>query len=292
LVQLIEDKYSDLKDWPSIIQSSPAASKVSMPTIEADINNLKKGLQTIENAIAKVQKYDSGNDKFKDIMTEFLAKGKTDFSELEETLVYTQTNYASLLELYGEDPKVTPEEFFKIWAIFITMYQKAKEENEKAIENEKKRAKREKGKSDKSGVANKDAGLVDGLLSNLTVRGKKVTPELQLEEGASPDIHQENSPRTAATPHSDDKPHSAAKPTPKLGMGAGVAEEALSAFNSLQKSKGGAKKPAVKAPTLDLADEALSAFTQMKKPASKKSAGTIVIPTAEPTTTEPPKETS
>jgi len=59
-----------------------------------------------------------------------------------------------------------------------------------------------------------------------------------------------------------------------------------------KKSKGGAKKPAVKAPTLDLADEALSAFTQMKKPASKKSAGTIVIPTAEPTTTEPPKETS
>jgi len=149
LVQLIEDKYTDLKEWPSAIQSSPAASKVSLPTIEADMSNLKKGLQTIENAISKVQHHENAPDKFKDIMTEFLTKGKTDYAELEATLSDTQKNFAALLELYGEDPKVTPEEFFKIWTTFITMYQKAKDENEKVKENEKKRAKRDKGKHEK-----------------------------------------------------------------------------------------------------------------------------------------------
>jgi len=160
----------------------------------------------------------------------------------------------------------------------------------------KKKKKREAGKAGgKAAAASvKDAGLVDNLLSNLTVRGKKAAPET-LEE-ATPDIQQENSPRNTSTPHSDDKPLSvAAKPMPKLGMGAGVAEEALSAFNSLQKSKAGAKKPAGKAPALDLADEALSAFTQMKKPASKKAAAPVA--TINPTqdqpkepSTEPPKE--
>jgi len=168
----------------------------------------------------------------------------------------------------------------------------------KVKENEKKRAKRDKGKNEKSGVANKDSGLVDGLLSNLTVRGRGITPEIPIEE-TSPDVHQEHSPRTAASPgSSDDKPHSpAAKPSPKLGMGPGIAEDALSAFNSLQKSKGVAKKPAGKGPTLDLADEALLAFTQMKKPASKKAAATTttaapIVSVTEPTQHAEPKETT
>jgi len=80
-------------------------------------------------------------------MTEFLTKSKTDFTELEVTLSETQKNFAALLELYGEDPKVTPEEFFKIWSQFITMYHKAKDENEKAIELEKKKKKERSWKS-------------------------------------------------------------------------------------------------------------------------------------------------
>ena len=68
LVVFIAEKFPDLAKWPEDISYSPAASKVSLPTSEAEIAGLKKGLGALEGALAKVDQFNE-MDAFKRVMT-------------------------------------------------------------------------------------------------------------------------------------------------------------------------------------------------------------------------------
>ena len=68
LVVLLNDKYPDLAKWPEEIAYSGPASKVSLPTAEAEIAALRKGLGSLEGALAKVDQVDQ-SDRFKKVMT-------------------------------------------------------------------------------------------------------------------------------------------------------------------------------------------------------------------------------
>jgi hypothetical protein len=77
-----------------------------------------------KKAVPKVKKRDK-TDPFKKTMKAFIAKAKSEFEELEKFFVESEEQFKALTILYGEDPKITPEEFFTALAKFMAAYLEA-----------------------------------------------------------------------------------------------------------------------------------------------------------------------
>ncbi len=77
-------------------------------------------------------------------MQPFAQKARADFNELETLGKEAATAYSELLVYFSEDPKLPADEFFKVWANFVTAFDKAREDIKKAEEgkaNAEKKAK-------------------------------------------------------------------------------------------------------------------------------------------------------
>lgn len=159
LVHLVDEKYPDLKDLPTELEVTKAAAKCSLPTSEAEVAALRKGLTALEGALNKVKPLPLGgvpatpragappaasprgppstgdataehtepvappsaptgetdpSDKFQAVMRDFAAQARKDFDELEGLLKEAVAAYQETLVYFAEDPKLAPEEFFKV----------------------------------------------------------------------------------------------------------------------------------------------------------------------------------
>lgn len=63
-----------------------SAARVPLPSAEAEVAALRKGLALLEANLQKVHAVEGGEDKFHEMMTPFAAKARQDFTELEGLL--------------------------------------------------------------------------------------------------------------------------------------------------------------------------------------------------------------
>jgi hypothetical protein len=140
LARLIRQKFPDTEKFMEELDAVLPASRVALPQLTADIALLRKDLGIVDvsstlfhalgsffdprkKAVPKVKKRDKA-DPFKKIMKAFIAKAKAEFEEIEKFFAETEEKFKALTILYGEDPKITPEEFFTALGKFMAAYLK------------------------------------------------------------------------------------------------------------------------------------------------------------------------
>jgi hypothetical protein len=87
--------------------------------IPATLQNLTQGLAKIEEELG--QAWDQ--EPFRRIFPVFLTEAKKDLAALTEPVVAYQANYATLLRIFGEDPKMPISDFFKAVTKFTVAFQ-------------------------------------------------------------------------------------------------------------------------------------------------------------------------
>lgn len=81
--------------------------------------------------------------KFRDTMADFHDTASKSYEKLDLRFKKAVELYESTVIHFGEEPKISPDEFFGIFANFISSYSMAKAENEAAILKEEELKKRE-----------------------------------------------------------------------------------------------------------------------------------------------------
>lgn len=119
-----------------------AGSRVSLQTVEAELNKLVKEFDVVSKLSPTINTVDE-EDVFQKRFKEFSEKAKEDLAALEEKFNSANKTYQDVVTLFGEDPKTMgPEEFFAVWK---TLVGKVIETNEKIdVEREKREKERKR----------------------------------------------------------------------------------------------------------------------------------------------------
>ena len=154
LVELLEARFLKIVDFPEEIKRVEDGSKVTLAQIRQNMIFIRDNLKLLDKLINDLKAPLSGKSSLAKTSTSSLSKFKDSMSDFYEsaTLSYEKLDYRfkKALELYesavihfGEEPKISPDEFFGIFAAFITCYATAKSENETARLKEEESKKRE-----------------------------------------------------------------------------------------------------------------------------------------------------
>ena len=168
--EMLENKYPQLLGFWEELASCSRAAHVSLPTAQAEVNSLKKGLNDLLNLYPTVTS-NGDKDKFKSVIGEFLSKAPETVASVLESAQKAESKYKELAKYYAEDPvKVSPEEFFGTIDRFISSLRGAFEERENMRKEEEKRAKLEEKKAARKAAAankKKKGKPKDGVLDNI-----------------------------------------------------------------------------------------------------------------------------
>jgi myosin heavy subunit len=156
LSQLVDRKFPGLSDFADEMESVKDGEKVNIATVRSLMVMLKSSLKQTEclHKILKRKKAreeEKGDesideDNFVERLDGFIENARKKFETLEALLKEAEEQFNKAVKLYGEDPKITPEEFFGVFSQFITRYKDATKENE---EEEKKKREKERKEMEK-----------------------------------------------------------------------------------------------------------------------------------------------
>ena len=107
------------------------------------LDNLNTALKPNSSNIALAKTSASSLSKFRDTMTDFNESASKSYEKLEARFKKALELYEITVLHFGEEPKISPDEFFGIFANFTSSYTMAKAENEAAIMKEEELKKRE-----------------------------------------------------------------------------------------------------------------------------------------------------
>jgi len=129
IVEMIQD--SEKPDVVAITKHDldivDSGSKVSLPTIQADISKLTKEFENLKAIMSQVEK-SSDDDIFQVKLTDFVTKTQVDIDKLNSDFTQMNTNFEALVAFYGEDIKDNdPEKFFGKWKGFLTSISESRE---------------------------------------------------------------------------------------------------------------------------------------------------------------------
>jgi len=136
-----------------------AGSRVSLQTVEAELNKLLKEFDVVSKLSPTIKMVDE-EDLFSKRFEEFAAKAKTDLDKLDETFKAANKTYQEIVLLFGEDPKIMgPEEFFAVWKNLVAKVIETSEKIDVEREKKEKERKREEQKLKREqDLANKASG--------------------------------------------------------------------------------------------------------------------------------------
>jgi len=116
LVEMIKDQKPEVikfsKEDNEILE---AGARVSLQTVEAELNKLLKEFDVVSKLSPTIKTVDE-EDLFAKRFEEFANKAKIDLDKLDEQFKAANKTYQEVVLLFGEDPKIMgPEDFFSIW---------------------------------------------------------------------------------------------------------------------------------------------------------------------------------
>lgn len=168
--EMLEKNYPQLLGFWKELESVARAAKVSLPTAQAEVNSLKKGLNDLMNLYPTITPA-GDKDKFKTVIGQFLSKAPENVNSVLEMCQKAESKYKELAKYFAEDPvKVTPEEFFTVIDKFLTSLLAAFEERETQKKDEEKKSKMEEKKAARKAAAaskKKKGKPKDGVLDNI-----------------------------------------------------------------------------------------------------------------------------
>lgn len=149
LLEMMEKKFPDVFKLNEELATVPLAARVNLGELEKDMAVLSKGLSELEQELTfqKNRPTQDRGDKFISVMGDFKTVSSISFNKLKDLLEDAKERYEKVCKHFGEDPsKVSVEEFFQIFDVFIQSFCEAKVENiniRKKKEDEEKRARLE-----------------------------------------------------------------------------------------------------------------------------------------------------
>ncbi|XP_047493534.1 uncharacterized protein LOC125042112 [Penaeus chinensis] len=149
-------------------------SNLKFEDLESDLKDIEKNLKVCENRAEKViAKSDEEHlQPFKDRMTEFFVKAKSEVESESESLKECKSQFEMVMKYFqfsGKGPEVTPYDFFSVWSPFCNDFMNIWQKEQQKIVKQRMKAAEEKVKKmteEKKDVAKKTKE-VGGLKSKL-----------------------------------------------------------------------------------------------------------------------------
>jgi len=143
LVKFMEEKHPELLKFADEIPHVMEVSKIAGAQLEGDINQLAKSVREVQEAVDQVTKSDiPDREPFIEIMTGFLDHATQEVESLKEQHGRMKEHLTEVIKYFGEDATkvIPPEEFFPEISNFVTAWNTAIAENEKAREEAARKA--------------------------------------------------------------------------------------------------------------------------------------------------------
>jgi len=202
LSHLVDKKFPGLSDFADEMESVKDGEKVNIATVRSLMVMLRSSLKQTEclhkilkrKKARELEKQDEviDEDNFVDRLEVFIEGAKKKFDTLEALLKEAEEQFNKSVKLYGEDPKITPEEFFGVFSQFITRYKDATKENE---DEEKKKREKERKEMEKKLKIEKRKQLQEKKLKEKQLKEKQLTvvdtPKLKKIEAKSTELKEQ-----------------------------------------------------------------------------------------------------
>ncbi|XP_041469305.1 disheveled-associated activator of morphogenesis 1-A-like isoform X2 [Lytechinus variegatus] len=176
LIEMLEKKFPDVVKLEEEMPHVRISAKVNLQELEKEMAQIAQGLNVVEVELEyqKKKPKTEKHDKFISVMSDFKTLSSISFGKVQDLLVEAKEKFEKVAKSFGEDPtKITPEELFGTFDLFLQSFHEAKTDNEnirKKKEEDERRAKREKEMSDKrknKKLPGKNKGNGDGEFDDL-----------------------------------------------------------------------------------------------------------------------------
>ncbi|KAL5985029.1 Formin-like protein 3 [Asimina triloba] len=134
----------ELLDFDKDLVHLEAASKIQLKSLAEEMQAVSKGLEKVEQELTASDSDGAISKGFQKALKCFLHTAEAEVRSLISLYSEVGRNADSLAQYFGEDPARCPfEQVTSILVVFVNMFNKAREENVKMAEAEKKKLEKE-----------------------------------------------------------------------------------------------------------------------------------------------------
>ncbi|KAL2656140.1 hypothetical protein AAZV13_04G104300 [Glycine max] len=161
LCKLLAEKMPELLDFDKDLVHLEAASKIQLKALAEEMQAVSKGLEKVEQELAASENDGAISTGFRKVLKNFLDIAEADVRSLISLYSEVGRSADSLSQYFGEDPARCPfEQVTQILVVFVKMFNKSREENERQADAEKKKLEKE---ALKERTANNSLSKKDGV---------------------------------------------------------------------------------------------------------------------------------
>ncbi|XP_056174434.1 formin-like protein 14 isoform X2 [Syzygium oleosum] len=143
-LKLLAEKMPELLDFGKDLVHLEAASKIQLKSLAEEMQAVSKGLEKVEQELAGSENDGAISAGFQKVLKSFLDTAEAEVRSLISLYSEVGRNADSLCQYFGEDPARCPfEQVTQILAVFVKMFNKSREENERQADAEKKKQEKE-----------------------------------------------------------------------------------------------------------------------------------------------------
>ncbi|RLN91146.1 hypothetical protein BBJ28_00020991 [Nothophytophthora sp. Chile5] len=125
LVRLVKKNHPQVLDFQDELRSVPLAARESFETIDEDFKKLQKGLASLSNELALLEKQQATEDPDVEVTAKSMQAAVFEIDRQMKTLAdgiaTAREEVSSVFDYFGEDPARNPTEFFTTLASFCTV---------------------------------------------------------------------------------------------------------------------------------------------------------------------------
>lgn len=144
LCKLLAEKMPELLDFDKDLVHLEAASKIQLKTLAEEMQAVSKGLEKVEQELTTSVNDGAISTGFQEVLKNFLDTAESEVRTLISLYSEVGRNADSLSQYFGEDPARCPfEQVTQILVVFVKLFKKSREENERQADVEKKKLEKE-----------------------------------------------------------------------------------------------------------------------------------------------------
>lgn len=144
LCKLLSEKMPELLDFDKDLVHLEAASKIQLKNLAEEMQAVSKGLEKVEQELTASDNDGDISLGFQKVLKNFLDTAEAEVRSLISLYSEVGRSADSLSQYFGEDPARCPfEQVTQILVVFVKMFKKSREENEKLADAEKKKLEKE-----------------------------------------------------------------------------------------------------------------------------------------------------
>ncbi|BFG30787.1 hypothetical protein CerSpe_170610 [Prunus speciosa] len=144
LCKLIAEKMPELLDFNKDLVHLEAASKIQLKALAEEMQAVSKGLEKVEQELAASENDGAISAGFQKVLKHFLDTAEAEVRSLISLYSEVGRNADSLSQYFGEDPARCPfEQVTQVLFVFVKMFNKSREENERLADVEKRKLEKE-----------------------------------------------------------------------------------------------------------------------------------------------------